>query len=126
VPGPYVVPNFRIELNSVYTNMVSTTPVRGAGRPQGVFVMERMMDRLAEASGLDRAEVRRRNFVKPEQMPYKVGIIFRDGRPVTYDSGDIRRRKLAPSRGPIMRALPRARRRPAPRAGISASVSAMR
>src|ERR1700730_1372089 len=88
VPGPYVIPNFRIELNAVYTNKISTTPVRGAGRPQGVFVMERMMDRLAGAVGLDRAEVRRRNFVRPEQMPYKVGIIFRDGRPVTYDSGD--------------------------------------
>jgi carbon-monoxide dehydrogenase large subunit len=88
VPGPYVIPNFRIELNAVYTNKISTTPVRGAGRPQGVFVMERMMDRLAAATGLDRAEVRRRNFIKPEAMPYKVGIIFRDGRPVTYDSGD--------------------------------------
>src|SRR5579871_1592752 len=88
VPGPYVIPNFKIELNAVYTNMISTTPVRGAGRPQGVFVMERMMDRLAEAVGLDRAELRRRNFITPAQMPYKVGIIFRDGRPVTYDSGD--------------------------------------
>ena len=88
VPGPYVIPDFKIELNAVYTNMISTTPVRGAGRPQGVFVMERMMDRLAETLGLDRAEVRRRNFITPGQMPYKVGIIFRDGRPVTYDSGD--------------------------------------
>ncbi len=88
VPGPYVIPNFNLELNAVYTNMISTTPVRGAGRPQGVFVMERMMDRLAEAVGLDRAELRRRNFITPAQMPYKVGIIFRDGRPVTYDSGD--------------------------------------
>jgi carbon-monoxide dehydrogenase large subunit len=50
--------------------------------------MERMMDRLAQSLGLDPAEVRRRNFITPEQMPYKVGIIFRDGRPVTYDSGD--------------------------------------
>jgi aerobic carbon-monoxide dehydrogenase large subunit len=88
VPGPYVIPNFKIELNAVYTNMISTTPVRGAGRPQGVFVMERMMDRLSQAVGLDRAEVRRRNFITPAQMPYRVGIIFRDGRPVTYDSGD--------------------------------------
>ncbi len=88
VPGPYVIPNFRIELNAVYTNMISTTPVRGAGRPQGVFVMERLMDRLAETAGLDRAEVRRRNFITPAQMPYKVGIVSRDGRPVTYDSGD--------------------------------------
>src|SRR5262249_53339469 len=60
VPGPYVIPDFKIELNAVYTNMISTTPVRGAGRPQGVFVMERMMDRLAETLRLDRAEVRRR------------------------------------------------------------------
>jgi carbon-monoxide dehydrogenase large subunit len=88
VPGPYVIPHFRIEVIAVYTNMISTTPVRGAGRPQGVFVMERMMDRLAAATGLDRAEVRRRNFIAPERMPYKVGIISRDGRPVTYDSGD--------------------------------------
>ena len=88
VPGPYVIPSYKLELNAVYTNMISTTPVRGAGRPQGVFVMERMMDRLAQSLGLDPAEVRRRNFIKPEQMPYKVGIIFRDGRPVTYDSGD--------------------------------------
>jgi aerobic carbon-monoxide dehydrogenase large subunit len=88
VPGPYVIPSYKLELNAVYTNMISTTPVRGAGRPQGVFVMERMMDRLAQSLGLDPAEVRRRNFITPEQMPYKVGIIFRDGRPVTYDSGD--------------------------------------
>jgi carbon-monoxide dehydrogenase large subunit len=83
-----VIPNFRIEVLAVYTNMISTTPVRGAGRPQGVLVMERMMDRLAAATGPDRAEVRRRNFIAPERMPYKVGIVSRDGRPVTYDSGD--------------------------------------
>ena len=88
VPGPYVIPSYKLELDAVYTNMISTTPVRGAGRPQGVFVMERMMDRLAQALGLDPAEVRRRNFITAQQMPYKVGIISRDGRPVTYDSGD--------------------------------------
>jgi len=88
VPGPYVVPSYRMEVVVAYTNKISTTPVRGAGRPEGVFVMERLMDRAARALKLDPAEVRRRNFIKPEQMPYKVGIIFRDGRPVTYDSGD--------------------------------------
>jgi carbon-monoxide dehydrogenase large subunit len=88
VPGPYVIPSYKLELDAVYTNMISTTPVRGAGRPQGVFVMERMMDRLAQALDLDPAEVRRRNFITTQQMPYKVGIISRDGRPVTYDSGD--------------------------------------
>jgi carbon-monoxide dehydrogenase large subunit len=88
VPGPYVVPSYRMELVAAYTNKISTTPVRGAGRPEGVFVMERLMDRAARQLKLDPAELRRRNFIKPEQMPYKVGIIFRDGRPVTYDSGD--------------------------------------
>jgi carbon-monoxide dehydrogenase large subunit len=46
------------------------------------------MDRVARELKLDPAEVRRRNFIRPEQMPYNVGIVFRDGRPVTYDSGD--------------------------------------
>jgi carbon-monoxide dehydrogenase large subunit len=50
--------------------------------------MERLMDRVARELKLDRAEVRRRNFIQPQQMPYQVGIVFRDGRPVTYDSGD--------------------------------------
>jgi carbon-monoxide dehydrogenase large subunit len=88
VPGPYVVPSYKMEVVVAFTNKISTTPVRGAGRPSGVFVMERLLDRVARELGLDPAEVRRRNFVKPEQMPYKVGIVFRDGRPVTYDSGD--------------------------------------
>ena len=88
VPGPYVVPNFKLDVVSVYTNKIQTTPVRGAGRPEAVVAMERLMDRVARELGLDRAEVRRRNFIRPEQMPYNVGIVFRDGRPVTYDSGD--------------------------------------
>ena len=88
VPGPYVIAHLHLEFLSVFTNKIQTTPVRGAGRPQAVVVMERMMDRVARELKLDRAEVRRRNFIRPEQMPYKVGIVFRDGRLVTYDSGD--------------------------------------
>jgi aerobic carbon-monoxide dehydrogenase large subunit len=88
VPGPYVIPHFKLDVVSVYTNKIQTTPVRGAGRPEAVTTMERLMDRVARELKLDRAEVRRRNFIQPEQMPYKVGIIFRDGRPVTYDSGN--------------------------------------
>jgi carbon-monoxide dehydrogenase large subunit len=88
VPGPYVIPSYKMEVLVAFTNKISTTPVRGAGRPAGVFVMERLMDRVARELKLDPAEVRRRNFIKPEQMPYQVGIVFRDGRPVTYDSGD--------------------------------------
>jgi len=88
VPGPYVIPSFHLDVSVAFTNKVPTSPVRGAGRPQAAVVMERLMDRVAHELKLDRAEVRRRNFIKPTQMPYKVGIIFRDGRPVTYDSGD--------------------------------------
>jgi carbon-monoxide dehydrogenase large subunit len=88
VPGPYVVPAYQLETTVVLTNKVPTTPVRGAGRPQAVFTMERLMDRVAHELQLDRAEVRRRNFIKPEQMPYEVGLIFRDGKPLIYDSGD--------------------------------------
>src|SRR5947207_4190316 len=88
VPGPYAIPNFHLDVSVAFTNKVPTSPVRGAGRPEAAVVMERLMDRVARELKLDRAEVRRRNFIKPSQMPYKVGIIFRDGRPVTYDSGD--------------------------------------
>jgi aerobic carbon-monoxide dehydrogenase large subunit len=88
VPGPYVVPAFRLETIVALTNKVPTTPVRGAGRPQAVFAMERLLDRVARELSLDRAEVRRRNFIQPQQMPYAVGLLFRDGKPLIYDSGD--------------------------------------
>src|SRR5262250_1284658 len=90
-PGPYVVPAYRIEATVVLTNRVPTTVVRGAGRPQAVFAMERLMDRVARELGLDRGEVRRRNMIGPEQMPYSVGLIFRDGKPLVYASGDFPR-----------------------------------
>jgi carbon-monoxide dehydrogenase large subunit len=88
VPGPYVLPAYRLETTVVLTNKVQVTPVRGAGRPQAVFAMERLMDAGARALGLDVAEIRRRNLIPAERMPYDVGLIFRDGKPVTYDSGD--------------------------------------
>ena len=88
MPGPYVLPAYRLDVRVALTNKVATTPVRGAGRPQAVFAMERLMDRVARELGLDRAEVRRRNFMQPEQMPYAVGVTFRDGKPLVYDSGD--------------------------------------
>ena len=91
VPGPYVVPNYRLDMTVAITNKVATTPVRGAGRPQAVFAMERLMDRVARELKIERAELRRRNFVAPEQMPYSVGLIFRDGKPLVYQSGDFPR-----------------------------------
>ena len=88
MPGPYVLPSYNLEVTVAYTNKVATTPVRGAGRPQAVFAMERLMDRAARELRIDPAEIRRRNLIQAAQMPYPVGLIFRDGKPVVYDSGD--------------------------------------
>ena len=87
-PGPYVVPAFRMETTVMLTNRVPCTVVRGAGRPQAVFAMERLMDRVASELNIDRAELRRRNIIQPDQMPYAVGLTFRDGKPLVYDNGD--------------------------------------
>jgi CO/xanthine dehydrogenase Mo-binding subunit len=86
--GPYKPGAYRVGFRSVYTNTVQVTPYRGAGRPQGVFAMERTMDAIAARLGLDRTVVRERNFIQPEEMPYDHGLIFQDGRPLVYDSGD--------------------------------------
>ena len=88
VPGPYILPNYRLETVVALTNKVQVTPVRGAGRPQAVFAMERLMDRAAAQLQLDPAEIRSRNLIPTDRMPYKVGLVFRDGKPVVYDSGD--------------------------------------
>lgn len=86
--GPYKPGAYRAVCYSLYTNTVIVTPYRGAGRPQGCFAMERTMDAIAEYLGLDRAEVRARNFIQPDEMPYDHGLVFQDGRPLVYDSGD--------------------------------------
>ncbi len=86
--GPYQPGAYRVEFDSLYTNTVMVTPYRGAGRPQAVFVMERTMDAIARELGLDRTVVRERNFIRPEQMPYDHKLVFQDGRPLIYDSGD--------------------------------------
>ncbi|KRE62132.1 aerobic carbon-monoxide dehydrogenase large subunit [Nostocoides sp. Soil756] len=86
--GPYKPGAYRVEFWSLYTNTVLVTPYRGAGRPQGCYAMERTMDAIAEHRGLDRAEVRSRNFIQPDEMPWDHGLMFQDGRPLKYDSGD--------------------------------------
>ncbi|MDT4935913.1 MAG: aerobic carbon-monoxide dehydrogenase large subunit [Pseudonocardiales bacterium] len=86
--GPYKPGAYRVEFDSLYTNTLIVTPYRGAGRPQGVFVMERTMDAIAAELGLDRTVVRERNFIRPDEMPYDHGLIFQDGRALIYDSGD--------------------------------------
>src|SRR3989449_658869 len=88
VPGPYRVPNYEVALTALYTNRVPVTPVRGAGRPQAVFVMERMLDLAAARLGLDRVLLRTRNLIQPDEFPYDVGLISRDNSPRRYDSGN--------------------------------------
>ena len=86
--GPYELPALALDVSLALTNMTPVTPVRGAGRPQGTFAMERLMDRIASELGLDRAEVRRRNMITPDRMPYETPVRTRDGSAMTYDSGD--------------------------------------
>ena len=89
--GPYRIENFRYEFRNVFTNKVPTSPYRGAGRPHAVYVMERVIDKIALELELDVAEVRRRNFIGPNEFPYDVGVTFQDGGPTIYDSGEYER-----------------------------------
>jgi carbon-monoxide dehydrogenase large subunit len=86
--GPYKPGAYRVAFESLYTNTVMVTPYRGAGRPQGCYVMERTMDAIAEQLGKDRADVRAVNFIQPEEFPFDQGLIFQDGRELEYDSGN--------------------------------------
>jgi carbon-monoxide dehydrogenase large subunit len=86
--GPYVVPALAIDVDAVHTNKAPVSSVRGAGYPQAAFVMERMLDRLAQALRLDRAELRRRNLIPAEKMPYLKPLKSRAGEQMQYDSGD--------------------------------------
>jgi carbon-monoxide dehydrogenase large subunit len=88
LPGPYRIRHYQVELDVVYTTKVMVTPYRGAGRPHGVFVMERLIGRIARELGLEPAEVRRRNLIQPDEFPWDVGLTFQDGGPTRYDSGD--------------------------------------
>jgi carbon-monoxide dehydrogenase large subunit len=88
LPGPYALKAIDITMDVVYTNATPTSPVRGAGRPYAAFVLERLADLVARKLKLDPAEVRRRSFVRADQMPYQTGMKYRDGSMICYDSGD--------------------------------------
>lgn len=88
LPGPYILPAYDLRVSVVETNKVASAPVRGAGYPEGTFAMERVLDRIASELGLDRAEVRRRNLVQADKMPYVTPLKARSGSPVALDSGD--------------------------------------
>jgi CO/xanthine dehydrogenase Mo-binding subunit len=86
--GQYAVPNYYSEFTAVFTNKTIVTPYRGAGRQHGVFVMERLLDFAARELGMDRNEIRRRNFIPSDAFPYNNEIIYQDFAPLVYDSGN--------------------------------------
>jgi carbon-monoxide dehydrogenase large subunit len=88
--GPYDVPSYEAEFSAVFTNRTTVTPVRGAGRQHGVFVMERLLDLAARAVGIDAAEIRRRNYLVQDDFPHDHKILFQDFQPLVYDSGNYR------------------------------------
>ncbi|MGH7267340.1 MAG: xanthine dehydrogenase family protein molybdopterin-binding subunit [Candidatus Rokuibacteriota bacterium] len=88
LPGPYRVPHYRNVGTSLVTHKTLNVAYRGAGRPEAVLVMERLMDLAARRLGLDPAEIRRRNLVRPEEMPYRPGLAYKDGTPIAYDPAD--------------------------------------
>ncbi|MGH7795385.1 MAG: xanthine dehydrogenase family protein molybdopterin-binding subunit [Candidatus Binatia bacterium] len=80
--GSYQIQDCRVEIVAVFTNTCPTGPYRGAGRPESVLNIERLLDKAAAVLGMDRLEIRRKNFIQPEQFPYTTGT------GVEYDSGD--------------------------------------
>ncbi len=86
--GPYVVPSYDSTFTAIFTNKPIVTPYRGAGRQHGVFVIERLLDLAARDLGIDRAEIRRRNFIPADAFPYNNGIIYQDFTQLEYDSGN--------------------------------------
>ena len=81
-PGCYQIQNCSVEVVAVFTNTIPTGPYRGAGRPESVLNIERLIDKAARDLGIDCLEIRRKNFIRPEQFPYRTGVN------VEYDSGD--------------------------------------
>ncbi|MBI1736516.1 MAG: xanthine dehydrogenase family protein [Candidatus Rokubacteria bacterium] len=86
--GLYRVPAFRCRGRIVVTHKVPGAPYRGAGRTQAVFVAERLMDIAARELGVDPVELRRRNLIAADRMPYTRDLPYRDGMPIVHDSGD--------------------------------------
>jgi carbon-monoxide dehydrogenase large subunit len=80
--GPYKIPNVKTEIVGVFTNKCPTDAIRGAGRPEATHMIEVTLDQLAEELGIDRLELRRRNFIPKDAFPYETATA------VVYDSGD--------------------------------------
>ena len=86
--GPHRIRDMKVEMSAVVTNKTPNAPYRGAGRPETVFAMDRAVDCLARALRLDPADMRRKNYIRPDELPFDFGMPYRDGNPLVYDSGD--------------------------------------
>jgi carbon-monoxide dehydrogenase large subunit len=88
--GPHRVPTLDVACRGVVTNKTPNAPYRGAGRPETVFAMDRIVDCLATALRMDPADLRRKNYLSAADLPYELDIPYRDGNRLIYDSGDFR------------------------------------
>jgi carbon-monoxide dehydrogenase large subunit len=88
IPGPYKIEALAFDARIAATNKTPNAPYRGAGRPEAAFAMERTIDLVAGELGLEPAELRRRNMIRADEMPYAMGMPYRDGQPISYDGGD--------------------------------------
>ena len=79
--GVYTTPAIHVDVTGVFTNTNPTGPYRGAGRPEAALAIEKVIDAAARETGIDRIELRRRNMIPPDAMPYATGLVF------TYDCG---------------------------------------
>ena len=86
--GPYRISCMEARIRSVFTNKATAAPYRGAGRPEVVFMVNRLIDHGAKKLGIDPVEIRRINLISSEEMPYDAGILYRDGSPLILDSGN--------------------------------------
>jgi carbon-monoxide dehydrogenase large subunit len=86
--GPYRIPSYRANINCVMTNKTGTGTYRGPGLYEGAFIRERMLDLVAADLGIDPAQLRLNNLVRPDEMPYTVGLTRIDGKETVFDSGN--------------------------------------
>ena len=80
--GVYTTPLIYSNIIAVFTNTVPVDAYRGAGRPEATYILERLVDRAAREMGIDQVEIRRKNFIQPDQFPYQTPVALE------YDSGD--------------------------------------
>ncbi len=113
IVGPYLIPHAALRAMAVFTNTVPTNAYRSSGRPEVTFAIERLVDTAAHQLGIDRIELRRKNLVRPEAMPYRnaVGMIYDSGRyqenmdramAIAEWSGFEQRRRAAAKRGKLL------------------------